>query len=60
MMFISQLYQLFVALNLIAELIPSLLNKGAKYIQPGEVRNDRLEGEFGLYRQQSGELLHIC
>ena len=41
---------LFTTVSGIAELIPLLLNKGARYILPGE---------FGIYRQQSGGNYYI-
>ena len=50
---------LFITLSGIGELIPLLLNKGARYILPGEFQSDRLEGEFGIYRQQSGGSYYI-
>ena len=31
-----------------------LLEKGANYVLTGTFQSDRLEGEFGIYRQQSG------
>ena len=50
---------LFITLSGIAELISLLLNKGARYIIPGEFQSDRLVGEFGIYRQQSGGNYYI-
>lgn len=50
---------LFITLNGIADIIRLMLNKGAKYVLPGEFQSDRLEAEFGIYRQQSGGNYYI-
>ena len=49
----------FITLSGIVELIPLLLNKGARYILPGEFQSDRLEGEFVICLQQSGGNYYI-
>ena len=35
------------------DLIKTLLSSGHKYFLPGKIQSDRVEGEFGLYRQNS-------
>ena len=47
-----------VTLGLIA-LIKLLLSKGFKYVLPGTFQSDRLEGEFGVYRQSAGGCSYI-
>lgn len=49
---------LHLTLNGFCKLIPSLL-KYLCYVLPGKLQSDRLEGEFGIYRQQSGGNYHI-
>ena len=34
--------------------IKNLLNLGYEYVLPGKIQSDRLEAEFGIYRQSSG------
>ena len=48
-----------ITLEGISALIKLLLSKGFKYILPGTIQSDRLEGEFGLYRQSSGGCYYI-
>ena len=40
-------------------LIKLLLSKGFKYVLPGTFQSDRLEGEFGVYRQSAGGCYYI-
>ena len=40
-------------------IIKMILGKGLKYVMTGEYQSDRLEGEFGIYRQLDGEII-IC
>ena len=49
---------LHVTLNGLAALIPELLTK-MMYVLTTELQSDRLEGEFGIYRQSSGRNYHI-
>ena len=35
-------------------IVNKLLSKGMKYVLTGHIQSDRLEAEFGIYRQQSG------
>ena len=49
---------LHVTLNGLAALIPELLTK-MRYVLTAELQSDRLEGEFGIYRQSSGGNYHI-
>ena len=35
-------------------LIKLKLDIGFSYVLPGKVQSDRIEGEFGIYRQNSG------
>ena len=41
------------------ELIKTLILDGREYVLTGKIQNDRLEGEFGIYRQYSGGNLYI-
>ena len=41
-------------LNGIVKICKSLLNLGFKYVLPGKIQSDRLEGEFGIYHGLSG------
>ena len=50
---------LVITLEGISELIKLLLSKGFKYVLPGTIQSDRLEGDFGLYRQSSGGSYYI-
>ena len=50
---------LVITLEEISALIKLLLRKGFKYVLPGTIQSDRLEGEFGLYRQFSGGCYYI-
>ena len=50
---------LFVTLNGLANIIPTLLANGFHYVLPGEFQSDPIEGEFGIYRQQSGGNFYI-
>ena len=45
---------LFITLNGISALIKLLLSKGFSYVLPGSYQSDRLEGEFGIFRQSAG------
>ena len=45
---------LHVTLLGICGLVPKLLDRGMKYVLTGQLQSDRLEAEFGIYRQQSG------
>ena len=36
------------------DLIKTLLQNGHKYVLPGKIQSNRVEGEFGIYRQNSG------
>ena len=38
----------------IVGLVKCLLDAGCKYVLSGKIQSDRLEGEFGIYRQSSG------
>ena len=49
---------LYITLNGIINLIPILLTK-MRYILTAEFQSDRIEGEFGIYRQLSGGNFHI-
>ena len=45
---------LHVTLLGMVDLIKTLLQHGHKYVLPGKIQSDRVEGEFGIYRQNSG------
>ena len=49
---------LHLTLNGFCKLIPLLLNHFS-YVLPGKLQSDRIEGEFGIYRQQAGGNYHI-
>ena len=36
------------------KMIKMILGKSFKYVMTGEYQSDRLEGEFGIYRQLNG------
>ena len=38
----------------ICSVVQNLLAKGMKYVLTGQLQSDRIEAEFGIYRQQSG------
>jgi len=46
-------------LNGLTCLVKCLLDAGFQYVLPGKIQSDRLEGEFGIYRQSSGGNFHI-
>ena len=50
---------LYVNLQGIVALIKLLLTKGFSYVLPGTFQSDRLEGEFGIYRQSSDGCYYI-
>ena len=50
---------LHITLNGLVDLVKNLLNKGVSYVLPGEFQSDRLEGEFGVYRQSCGGNYYI-
>ena len=50
---------IYVTLKGIVALIKLLLTKGFSYVLPGTFQSDRLEGEFGIYRQSSGGCYYI-
>ena len=50
---------LVITLEGMSALIKLLLTKGFRYVLPGTIQSDRLEGEFGLYRQSSGGCYYI-
>ena len=50
---------LFVTLQGLVSLIMLLLQKRFGYIMAGNFQSDRLDGEFGKYRQSSGGFCHI-
>ena len=41
-------------LNGLIKLITDLLGIGMKYVCPGKLQSDGIEGEFGVIRQESG------
>ena len=43
----------------VVDLITALLDRGYKYVMPGEFQSDPIEGEIGVYRQQSGGNMYI-
>ncbi|XP_012561912.2 uncharacterized protein LOC105847114 [Hydra vulgaris] len=43
----------------IVDLIRKLLNEDHQYVLPGIFQTDRLEGEFGIYRQLCGGSYHV-
>lgn len=43
----------------LVSLIKCLIDVGFKYVLSGKIQSDRLEGEFGVYRQTSGGNFHI-
>ena len=50
---------LFTTLKGMSALIKVLLANGFKYVLPGTIQSDRLEGEFGVYRQSAGGCYYI-
>ena len=50
---------LFITLTGISGLIKLLLSKGFNYVLPGTFQSDRLEGEFGVFRQSAGGCYYI-
>ena len=50
---------LFIRLTGISALIKLLLSKGFNYVLPGTFQSDRLEGEFGVFRQSAGGCYYI-
>ena len=52
-------YALHLTLKGIVALIKLLLTKGFTYVLPGIFQSDRLEGEFGIYRQSAGGNYYI-
>ena len=45
---------LHITLNGICNVLQTLLRRGMKYVLTGHLQSDRIEAEFGIYRQQSG------
>ena len=45
---------LHLTLNGFVQLIKTLVLSHFKYVMPGTIQSDRLEGEFGIYRKPSG------
>ena len=45
---------LYITLHGLSSLVPVLLRKGTKYVILGQFQSDRIEKEFGIYRQLSG------
>lgn len=43
----------------LVSLVKCLIDAGFKYVITGKIQSDRLEGEFGVYRQSSGGNFHI-
>ena len=50
---------LHLTLHDLVSLIKLLLAKGFSYVLPGNFQNDKLEGEFGIYRQSAGGCYYI-
>ena len=50
---------LYVTLQGIVALIKLLLTKGFSYVLPGTFQSDRIEGEFGIYKQSLGGCYYI-
>ena len=48
-----------ITLNGMKTLIITLLDQGFTYVLPGEFQSDRIEAEFGIYRQSSGSNYYI-
>ena len=45
---------LHVTLLGIVDVTKTLLRLGFRYVPPGKIQSDRIEGEFGIYRQSAG------
>ena len=45
---------LHITLNGICNVVQTLLREGLKYVLTDHLQSDRIEAEFGIYRQQSG------
>ena len=50
---------LHLTLNGLISLIKLLLRNRFSYVLPGNFQSDRLEGEFGIYRQSAGGCYYI-
>ena len=50
---------LFITLNEISSLIKLLLSKGFSYVLPGSYHSDRLEDEYGIFRQSAGGCYYL-
>ena len=50
---------LHITLNGICDVVQTLSRRGMKYVLTGHLQSDRIEAEFGIYRQQSGGKYNI-